>query len=135
MRGVCKIVCRCRYIALKYCYCSVFHCCTYVSLEYKPHLLRACVQAERSIVDKGLNKEYAGITGVPEFVQASVEFALSKDSPAVVNKTVSPSAWDPRSVGCLTMCHSLVVQLLLCSLLQLKPSRALEHCDWEPSFW
>lgn len=47
---------------------------------------------ERYIVDKGLNKEYAGITGVPEFVQASVEFALTKDCPAVVNKTVSSSA-------------------------------------------
>ena len=38
---------------------------------------------------KDLNKEYAGITGVPEYVQASVEFALTKDSPVVKEKRVS----------------------------------------------
>ena len=47
------------------------------------------VQVERSLVEKGLNKEYAGMMGVPEFVQASVAFAFTHDSPLFVNKTVS----------------------------------------------
>ena len=52
------------------------------------------VQVERSLVEKGLNKEYAGMMGVPEFVQASVAFAFTHDSPLFVNKTVSlVSGW------------------------------------------
>ena len=47
------------------------------------------MQVERSLVEKGLNKEYAGMMGVPEFVQASVAFAFTHDSPLFVNKTVS----------------------------------------------
>ena len=50
------------------------------------------VQVERTLVSEDLNKEYAGMTGVPEFVQASVALAFTNDSPAVVNKTVSCSA-------------------------------------------
>lgn len=49
---------------------------------------------ERSLVEKGLNKEYAGMTGVPEFVQASVAFVFTHDAPVVVNKNVSPGTGD-----------------------------------------
>ena len=44
---------------------------------------------EKLIDTKDLNKEYAGITGVPEFVKASVEFALTKDSQVVKKNHVS----------------------------------------------
>ena len=45
-------------------------------------------------MEKGLNKEYAGMTGVPEFVQASVAFVFTHDAPVVVNKNVSPGTGD-----------------------------------------
>ena len=47
-------------------------------------------QVEKSLFEKNLNKEYALITGVPEFVKASVEFALTKDNEFVKNNCVSP---------------------------------------------
>lgn len=37
-------------------------------------------QAEKKIVESGLNKEYAGITGVPEFTKAALELAYGPDS-------------------------------------------------------
>jgi aspartate aminotransferase len=37
-------------------------------------------QAEKSIVDKSLDKEYAGITGVPAFTKAALELAYGPDS-------------------------------------------------------
>jgi aspartate aminotransferase len=37
-------------------------------------------QAEKKIVDAGLNKEYAGITGLPEFTKAALELAYGPES-------------------------------------------------------
>jgi aspartate aminotransferase len=57
----------------------------------KPYVLPTVKKVERMIEAKDLNKEYAGITGVPEYVQASVEFALTKDSPVVKEKRFAAS--------------------------------------------
>ena len=49
--------------------------------------------AEEKVIASRLNKEYAGITGIPEFTKAAVELAYGKDSPALdriaVTQTIS----------------------------------------------
>lgn len=42
----------------------------------KPYVLPSVRQAEERIVKKNLDKEYAGITGIPEFCKASINLAL-----------------------------------------------------------
>jgi aspartate aminotransferase len=49
----------------------------------KPFVLPSVKQAEKKIVDSGLNKEYAGITGVPEFTKAAALLAYGPDSSAI----------------------------------------------------
>jgi len=53
----------------------------------KPYLLPSVKEAEKRIVESGWNgvqqKEYAGITGIKEFCDASVKFAYGADSPAL----------------------------------------------------
>ena len=46
----------------------------------KPFVLPSVKQAEKQIVDKSLDKEYAGITGVPAFTKAALELAYGADS-------------------------------------------------------
>ncbi|XP_057668418.1 aspartate aminotransferase, mitochondrial [Diorhabda carinulata] len=51
----------------------------------KPYVLPSVRKAEEKIKAKGLDKEYAPISGVPEFCKRSIELALGENSPAVKN--------------------------------------------------
>lgn len=59
----------------------------------KPYVLPSVREAERKVVDAKLNKEYAGITGVPEFPALAAKLAYGADSPALnrlaVTQTIS----------------------------------------------
>ncbi|KAH8175384.1 aminotransferase class I and II domain-containing protein [Sarocladium implicatum] len=59
----------------------------------KPYVLPSVREAERKVVDSKLNKEYAGITGVPEFPALAAKLAYGADSPALnrlaVTQTIS----------------------------------------------
>ncbi|KAH7117028.1 mitochondrial aspartate aminotransferase-like protein [Dendryphion nanum] len=61
----------------------------------KPYVLPSVKQAEKKIVDAALDKEYAGITGVPAFTKAALELAYGADSTPlkegriVVTQTIS----------------------------------------------
>ncbi|KAF1977839.1 hypothetical protein BU23DRAFT_274488 [Bimuria novae-zelandiae CBS 107.79] len=49
----------------------------------KPFVLPSVKQAEKKIVDANLDKEYAGITGVPAFTKAALQLAYGPDSAPV----------------------------------------------------
>ena len=49
----------------------------------KPYILPSVKVAEEKVVSSGLNKEYAGITGVPEFTKAAALLAYGPDSAAL----------------------------------------------------
>ncbi|KAL8590269.1 Aspartate aminotransferase, mitochondrial [Nucella lapillus] len=51
----------------------------------KPYVLPSVLKAEQQILDDRLDKEYAGITGVPEFTKAAAELAFGADSPVLKN--------------------------------------------------
>mmetsp|Transcript_35272 Transcript_35272/g.51807 ORF Transcript_35272/g.51807 Transcript_35272/m.51807 type:complete len:410 (-) Transcript_35272:113-1342(-) len=59
----------------------------------KPWVLPSIKAAEEKLVKEGWNgafqKEYAGITGIKEFVDASLAFAYGKDSPAIKEKRIA----------------------------------------------
>ena len=57
--------------------------------EGKPHVLPSVKEAERRVVESGMNKEYAGIGGVEQFTSLAREFALGKDSSALQEKRVA----------------------------------------------
>ncbi|KAI6812386.1 Aspartate aminotransferase [Hortaea werneckii] len=46
----------------------------------KPYVLPSVQQAEQTVVQKNLDKEYAGITGVPDFTKAAALLAYGPDS-------------------------------------------------------
>lgn len=45
----------------------------------KPYLLPSVIKSEKEVLDAKMDKEYAGITGVPEFTKASAELAFGAD--------------------------------------------------------
>ncbi|EOD44155.1 Aspartate aminotransferase, mitochondrial [Neofusicoccum parvum] len=49
----------------------------------KPYVLPSVKTAEKKVVDSSLDKEYAGITGVPDFTTAAAKLAYGADSPAI----------------------------------------------------
>lgn len=49
----------------------------------KPYVLPSVRAAEEKIVASRLDKEYAGITGIPSFTKAAAELAYGADSPAI----------------------------------------------------
>ncbi|KAL2005687.1 hypothetical protein VTN00DRAFT_10180 [Thermoascus crustaceus] len=49
----------------------------------KPYVLPSVRTAEDKIVSSRLDKEYAGITGIPSFTKAAAELAYGADSPAI----------------------------------------------------
>lgn len=59
----------------------------------KPYVLPSVREAERRVIDEKMNKEYAGITGVPEFPSAAAKLAYGNDSPVLdriaVTQTIS----------------------------------------------
>ncbi|KAL2753415.1 hypothetical protein ACRALDRAFT_2111040 [Sodiomyces alcalophilus JCM 7366] len=57
----------------------------------KPYVLPSVRAAEQTIVQEKLNKEYAGITGVPEFTKAAAVLAYGADSPALPRLAITQS--------------------------------------------
>jgi aspartate aminotransferase len=57
--------------------------------EGKPWILPSVQEAQKRIVDKNFDMEYAPITGVPEFVDQAVALAYGADSDAVKSKRVA----------------------------------------------
>ncbi|KAI0425152.1 pyridoxal phosphate-dependent transferase [Xylaria sp. FL1042] len=57
----------------------------------KPYVLPSVRAAEEKVVAAKLNKEYAGITGVPEFTKAAAILAYGKDSSALDRLAVTQS--------------------------------------------
>ncbi|KAI1770563.1 aspartate aminotransferase [Hypoxylon cercidicola] len=57
----------------------------------KPYVLPSVRTAEDSIISKRLNKEYLGITGLPEFTKAAAELAYGKGSPALERLVITQS--------------------------------------------
>lgn len=55
----------------------------------KPYVLPSVQEAERRIMAAGKNKEYAGIAGMKDFVDLSLQFAYGEDSPALQQKRVA----------------------------------------------
>jgi aspartate aminotransferase len=59
----------------------------------KPYVLPSVREAELKVIDSKLNKEYAGITGVPEFPALAAKLAYGADSPALdriaISQTIS----------------------------------------------
>ena len=57
--------------------------CTTGDNQGKPYVLPSVRTAEAQVVNSGLDKEYAGITGVPAFTKAAAELAYGADSAAI----------------------------------------------------
>ncbi|VBB78461.1 Putative Aspartate aminotransferase mitochondrial precursor [Podospora comata] len=57
----------------------------------KPYVLPSVRQAEEKVIASRLNKEYAGITGVPEFTKAAAVLAYGKDSTALDRVAITQS--------------------------------------------
>ncbi|OTB04825.1 hypothetical protein M426DRAFT_320408 [Hypoxylon sp. CI-4A] len=57
----------------------------------KPYVLPSVRAAEDKIVSKHLNKEYLGITGLPEFTKAAAELAYGKGSSALERLVITQS--------------------------------------------
>ncbi|KAG0646288.1 Aspartate [Hyphodiscus hymeniophilus] len=57
----------------------------------KPHVLPSVRTAEDKVVQAKLNKEYAGITGVPEFTKAAALLAYGSDSSALDRVVITQS--------------------------------------------
>lgn len=55
----------------------------------KPYILPSVREAEEALLAKDLNHEYAGISGVKEFVDLSLQFVYGKDSKALKEKRVA----------------------------------------------
>jgi aspartate aminotransferase len=57
----------------------------------KPYVLPSVRTAEQKVVASNLNKEYAGITGLPEFTKAAATLAYGKDSSALDRLAITQS--------------------------------------------
>ncbi|KAK3345578.1 mitochondrial aspartate aminotransferase [Neurospora tetraspora] len=57
----------------------------------KPYVLPSVRKAEDKVIHSRLNKEYAGITGVPEFTKAAAVLAYGKDSSALDRLVITQS--------------------------------------------
>ncbi|KAK9423305.1 putative Aspartate aminotransferase [Seiridium unicorne] len=57
----------------------------------KPYVLPSVRAAEDKVVASHLNKEYAGITGIPEFTKAAAVLAYGKDSSALDRLVITQS--------------------------------------------
>ena len=51
-------------------------------------MTQSFVQAERQMIEEGLDHEYAPISGFPAFTEASAKLALGDNSPAVAGGLV-----------------------------------------------
>ncbi|KAK3311904.1 pyridoxal phosphate-dependent transferase [Apodospora peruviana] len=57
----------------------------------KPYVLPSVRKAEDKVIASRMNKEYAGITGVPEFTKAAAVLAYGKDSSALDRLAITQS--------------------------------------------
>lgn len=57
----------------------------------KPYVLPSVREAEQKSIKLGLNKEYAGITGIPEFTKAAGVLAYGRDSSALDRLAITQS--------------------------------------------
>lgn len=57
--------------------------------EGKPFVLESVKKAEQLIANENLDKEYAPISGLPEFCQASAKLAFGDKSPVIQNQSVN----------------------------------------------
>ncbi|TGZ84991.1 hypothetical protein EX30DRAFT_337422 [Ascodesmis nigricans] len=57
----------------------------------KPYVLPSVRAAEKRILERGLDKEYAGITGIPAFTKAAAKLAYGADSPVLNNVAITQS--------------------------------------------
>lgn len=57
----------------------------------KPYVLPSVRTAEQRILERGLDKEYAGITGVPAFTKAAAVLAYGANSPILDNVAITQS--------------------------------------------
>ncbi|KAI0880164.1 aspartate aminotransferase [Annulohypoxylon maeteangense] len=57
----------------------------------KPYVLPSVRAAEDKVIEKRLNKEYLGITGLPEFTKAAAELAYGKGSSALERLVITQS--------------------------------------------
>ncbi|KAI1447293.1 hypothetical protein ABKA04_002337 [Annulohypoxylon sp. FPYF3050] len=57
----------------------------------KPYVLPSVRAAEDTVISKRLNKEYLGITGLPEFTKAAAELAYGKGSSALERLAITQS--------------------------------------------
>jgi aspartate aminotransferase, mitochondrial len=57
----------------------------------KPYVLPSVRKAEEQVIASRMNKEYAGITGIPEFTKAAAKLAYGKDSSALANLAITQS--------------------------------------------
>lgn len=55
----------------------------------KPYVLPSVKKAEKIIVEKNLDKEYAGITGIPAFTSAAAELAYGSNSAPILENRVA----------------------------------------------
>lgn len=61
---------------------------TYRDDNGKPYVLNCIRKADQILIDKKLDKEYAGIAGVPEFLKGSANLAFGEGSEVVANGLV-----------------------------------------------
>jgi len=66
----------------------------------KPYILNSIREAEARIMDKAMDKEYAAITGVPEFVDVALQFAYGADSEAIASKRIAAAQSISGTGGC-----------------------------------
>lgn len=55
----------------------------------KPYVLNVVRKAEEILLKENLDKEYAGITGIPSFTSASAELAYGPDSPVITENRLA----------------------------------------------
>ncbi len=55
----------------------------------KPWVLPSVAEAEARLLQKAVNKEYAGITGLPNFLKRALAFAYGDDSPPMLEKRLA----------------------------------------------
>ena len=95
--------------------------------EGKPFVLESVKKAEQLIANEHLDKEYAPISGLPEFCQASAKLAFGDKSPVIQNQSVNRT--DSISLS-LTSFSLLFIRTPLCKALV-----ELVHFVLVPRFW
>lgn len=73
----------------------------------KPFVLESVRQAEKKILEKSMNMEYAGIDGVPEFTKLAQELAFGEGHPLVSDGLVA-STQTISGTGALRICSEFV---------------------------